>query len=365
MNSRRAFLTLPTALTVVALAACSAPTAQEPAIPNGSVSEPSQTSTMPDGASTLTSGLAAPWSIAFLAGTPIVSERDSGRIIEIADDGTQREIGIVDGVVANGEGGLLGIAIDPAGGLYAYSTGSSGNRIERFDVTGTAGSFELGSAETLVDRIPSAGYHNGGRIAFGPDGMLYATTGDAGLARAAQDPQSLAGKILRMTPAGEAPDDNPTAGSLVYSSGHRNPQGIAWSDDGTLYAAEFGQDRWDELNIVEAGGNYGWPSVEGVAGDDAFIDPILQWEPEVASPSGIAYAQGTIYIANLRGQVLRAVPIDDPAAATELHAREYGRIRDVALAPDGRLWFATSNTDGRGQPSDGDDRIISIELPAG
>ena len=157
----------------------------------------------------------------------------------------------------------------------------------------------------VLDGLPAAGNHNGGRIAFGPDGMLYAGAGDAAQGDRAQDLDSLGGKILRMTPDGGIPDDNPFAGSLVYSYGHRNVQGLAWTEDGTMFATEFGQDTWDELNIIEAGGNYGWPIVEGQGGGDEFIDPVQQWRPDAASPSGMAIIGGTIFIANLRGEVLR------------------------------------------------------------
>ena len=317
---------------------------------------------MPNHPQRVASDLAAPWSITFLNGVPLVSERDSGRVLELAEEGSPREIGTVDGVVAEGESGLLGLAVDDQHRLYAYSTGAEGNRIQRFDITGAAGSLRLGVARTLLDKIPSASYHDGGRIAFGPDGMLYAAVGDAGNGGAAQDLNSPSGKILRMTPDGGVPDDNPRAGSLVYSSGHRNPQGLAWADDGTLFATEFGQNTWDELNIITPGGNYGWPTVEGIADTDGFIDPVQQWAPEVASPSGMTHARGTLFIANLRGQVLRAVPVAHPGTSTEYHLREYGRLRDVTTTPDGQLWFATSNTDGRGKPTAEDDRIISLDL---
>jgi glucose/arabinose dehydrogenase len=223
---------------------------------------------------TVTSDLQAPWSVVFRDGTALVSERDSGRILELADDGAARVVGTIDGVAGTGEGGLLGLAVDVQGRLYVYSTGADGNRIERYEVTGNAGSLSLGARVTLVDEIPSASYHDGGRIAFGPDGMLYATVGDAGQSSSAQDLDSPAGKILRMTPDGDVPDDNPFPDSLVYSYGHRNPQGLAWAPDGTMFATEFGQDTWDELNVIVPGGNYGWPEVEGIAGDDDFRDPV-------------------------------------------------------------------------------------------
>lgn len=307
-------------------------------------------------------GLAAPWSIVFVGDIPLVSERDTGRILELAPDGSTREVGTVEGVVHNGESGLLGLAVDPEQRLYAYSTGAEGNRIERFALSGGPGSFALGSPEPIISGLPSASYHDGGRIAFGPDGMLYATVGDAGQRQRAQDRDSLAGKILRLTPDGEVPSDNPFPGSPVFSYGHRNPQGIAWAADGTMFAAEFGENTWDELNVITPGGNYGWPEVEGIAGNDDYIDPVQQWSPDNASPSGIAVLDGTIYLANLRGQVLRAVPVSDPSQSTDLYSGEFGRIRAVIPAPDGSLWFVTNNTDGRGEPGPDDDRILRLDV---
>jgi glucose/arabinose dehydrogenase len=309
-------------------------------------------------------GLQAPWSIVFLAdGTPLVSERDSDRILEIDASGRGRDVGVVEGVTGSGEGGLLGLAVDAEDRLYAYSTGGDGNRIQRFDVSGEPGSLSLGEPETILDGIPSANYHDGGRIAFGPDGMLYATAGDAGGRSNAQDPESLAGKILRMTPDGDVPADNPSSDSLVYSLGHRNPQGIAWAEDGTMFATEFGQDTWDELNVIEPGNNYGWPDVEGIAGDPDFTDPEQQWSPEDASPSGMAIIDDTLYLANLRGRVLRTVEAAAPTDFADLFAGEYGRLRDAVAAPDGSLWILTNNTDGRGTPGEGDDRIVRVPLP--
>lgn len=310
----------------------------------------------------VTTGLEAPWSVAFRNDTALISERDSARILELAADGTTRAIGTVPGVDGAGEGGLLGITIDDQGRLYAYSTSDEGNRIQRFTITGNPGALALGEPETIIDGIPSASYHDGGRIAFGPDGMLYASAGDAGQSSNAQDLDSLGGKILRMTPDGEVPEDNPFPGALVYSYGHRNPQGLAWADDGTMFATEFGQDTWDELNIITAGTNYGWPTVEGIANTDGFTDPIQQWTPDAASPSGMTHLEGTLYIANLRGQVLRAVPVAAPSTSTDYFGGEYGRLRDVAAAPDGALWLLTNNTDGRGTAGVNDDRIISLPL---
>lgn len=310
-------------------------------------------------------GLQAPWSVVFRNGTPLLSERDSARILELAEDGTTRTVGTVPGVDHGGEGGLLGLAVDSRDRLYVYSTGAGGNRIQRFELTGAPGSLGLGSPETILESIPAAGVHNGGRLAFGPDGMLYATAGDAGEGGSAQDLDSLGGKILRMTDEGAVPPDNPFPGSLVYSYGHRNPQGLAWAKDGTMFATEFGQNTWDELNVITPGANYGWPTVEGIADEEGFTNPVQQWEPGAASPSGMVHVDGTLFIANLRGTVLRQVPVADPSTSTEHYNGEFGRIRDVAVSPEGELWFLTNNTDGRGNPGPDDDRILGVRLDRG
>lgn len=341
----------------IALAAC-APTAAPPSpsrLPDASGSVSAGTET------TIVENLAAPWSIAFHDGVALISERDSARIVEVSDDGDVREVAVVDGVEPGGEGGLLGIAVHERY-LYAYSTGADENRVQRFPLTGAPGSLGLGAPETILDGLAAASNHNGGRIAFGPDGTLYVTVGDAGDRDSAQDPGSLSGKILRITSDGKVPADNPIAGSPVYSLGHRNPQGLAWDEGGTLYASEFGQDTWDELNVIEPGGNYGWPVVEGIADRDEFIDPVQQWAPDVASPSGMAIAEGAVFIANLRGERLREVPLGDLSSSAEHFTDAYGRLRDVVVAPDGALWVLTNNTDGRGDPGDGDDRVIRVPL---
>lgn len=307
----------------------------------------------------IANGLDAPWSIAFDGLAPLISERDTARVITLEPDGTILEVGVIPGVAPGGEGGLLGIAVHD-GHLYAYLTANGENRIERFELRGRSTPAGLGAAETILDDIPAAGNHNGGRIAFGPDGMLYATAGDAGNPGSAQDPGSLSGKILRVTPSGGIPSDNPFPGSPVYSLGHRNPQGLAWDEDGTLYSSEFGQNTWDELNVIEAGGNYGWPEVEGIAGASGFIDPVQQWAPSDASPSGIAILGEHLYIANLRGERLRSVPLADLSTSTELVVGEYGRLRDAVAAPDGSLWVLTNNTDGRGDPASDDDRLLAF-----
>ena len=318
----------------------------------------------PASARNVTANLEAPWSIAFVGQTALVSLRDSGEILDITGDGT-RVVGAVPDIKHGGEGGLLGIVIGPDSQLFAYSTGAQGNRIERFDLTGNPGAYGLDAPVTLVDQIPSAGNHNGGRLALGPDGMLYASTGDAGDSAHSQDLGSLGGKILRLNLDGSVPADNPFPGSYVYSLGHRNVQGLAWATDGTMFATKFGQSTWDELNIITLGSNYGWPIVEGMdQGEHAgeFVSPVQQWATSDASPSGMARVGDTLFIANLRGAVLRAVPVGDPGTATEYFKGELGRLRDVALSPTGDLWLLTNNTDGRGNPGPEDDRIVAVAL---
>lgn len=312
--------------------------------------------------SAVVTGLRAPWSIAFLGETALISLRDDARILEVLDGGGTREVGIIEGVRHGGEGGLLGLAVDDRSRLYVYSTGEGGNRVQRHMLMGSPGALGLGPAEPVIDGLPSAGTHNGGRIAFGPDGMLHVTVGDTGRRGDAQDLGSLAGKILRLTPDGAVPVDNPFPASPVYSLGHRNPQGLAWAADGTLFSSEFGQNTWDELNVIVPGGNYGWPEVEGAGGDARFVDPVQQWATSAASPSGIAVIAGTIFIANLRGSVLRSVPVADPGASSEHFAGEYGRLRDVAVSPAGTLWVLTNNTDGRGSAREGDDRVLEVAV---
>ncbi len=357
---------------VMALVACAGPAADDPPTPTPvpTETEPAPTPSQPEPPArersqpeVLVTGLAAPWSIAFYGETALVSERDSTRLLELDSQGNAREIGTIDAAAPRGEGGLLGIAVH-GDHLYAYFTTNDDNRVERFALSGEPGALALGESETLLSGIPAASYHNGGRIAFGPDDMLYVTTGDAGNTALSQQRDSLAGKILRLSPDGAVPADNPFQDSYVYSYGHRNPQGIAWAEDGTLYASEFGRDTWDELNIIEAGGNYGWPEVEGIAEDDAYIDPVQQWETSEASPSGIAIVGDSVYIANLRGERLREVPLSAPETSHEHFVGEYGRLREVTISPDGALWVLTNNTDGRGSPSENDDRIISLPVDA-
>ena len=315
-------------------------------------------------------GLEAPWDLVFTPdGEALVSERDSSRLLSIDSSGNVEELQRLP-ENGTGEGGLLGIALSPNyesdGYIYAYYTTDTDNRVTRF---------RLGEdPEPILTGIPVLTYHNGGRIAFGPDGNLYVGTGDAGETSNSQDLNSLGGKILRVTPDGDVPADNPFSNSPIYSYGHRNVQGLAWDEGGQLYATEFGQNRYDEVNRIQPGGNYGWPAVEGEGGFFAsgeYIDPIATWATSEASPSGAAILkngaipqwEGSFFMAALRGQRLYRLALDPSGTVTEqeeLLSGQAGRLRHVVQAPDGSLWVLTSNRDGRGTPIATDDRILRL-----
>ncbi|NUP03532.1 MAG: PQQ-dependent sugar dehydrogenase [Nonomuraea sp.] len=303
-------------------------------------------------------GLAVPWAIAFLpGGDALVTERDSARLLRVTPTGTITELGRISEARPEGEGGLMGVAVKDQQ-VFLYYTAEQDNRIVRYRL----GDNGLGSGQLLVQGIPKGGIHNGGRLAFGPDGYLYATTGETGDSDLAQQRDSLAGKILRMTVDGAPAPGNPF-GTLVYSYGHRNVQGLAWDPSGRLYASEFGASAYDEINLIRPGANYGWPEVEGKGNDDRFVNPILTWPTADASPSGMAYADGSLWVGALRGQRLWQVPIGQdgsPGTPVAHFDGRYGRLRAVTAAPDGTLWVGTSNKDGRGSPRPGDDRILSV-----
>lgn len=316
---------------------------------------------------TIATGLPVPWGLAFLPdGTALVTLRDQGQVLRVTEGSAPRSAGRVPGVEPRGEAGLLGIAVSPAfasdRAVFVYFTSRDDNRVIRMTFDGTA----LKPGPVIVKGIAKAENHDGGRLAFGPDGYLYISTGDAGRRDPAQDKTSLSGKILRVTRDGAPAPGNPFPGSPVWSLGHRNVQGMAWTRSGAMYASEFGQNTWDELNRIEPGRNYGWPVVEGTAGQAGFADPIVQWPTADASPSGIALgADGAVYMAALRGQSLWRIPVDSTGKAgrpQRLMQGQYGRLRTVVSAPDGRLWLVTSNTF-RGTPSPGDDRILALRLP--
>jgi len=331
--------------------------------------------------------LIVPWALAFAPdGRLFVTERP-GRL-RVIENGQLREEPVAELPVANvGEGGLMGVVLDPNfqqnGYLYVMYTYREGeglrNRISRLTVQDN----RAGDEFVLLDNIPGGSNHDGGRLVIGPDGMLYAGTGEAGQRDLAQDLSSLAGKILRMNLDGSIPEDNPIPGSYVYTYGHRNPQGIDWHPDNEQFyisehgpSGEMGLCCRDEINLLVPGGNYGWPVVTGSQGDERFVDPLLFSGVEVTwAPAGLAIYQGeplaawegNILFGALRGRHLHRVVLNDDlteaVSEERLFEGRYGRIRAVAVGPDGYLYFTTSNRDGRGNPSAGDDRILRI-VPA-
>ena len=296
------------------------------------------------------------WGIDFLPSGDLIFTERPGRVSVY--DGEIRTVGEID-VHEVSESGLSGIAVDPDfeenGFIYVYYTHKEGNRISRFVLED-----ELADEFILLDNIPSARFHDGGRIKFGPDGKLYVTTGDATVPTSAQDLDSLAGKILRMNSDGSIPEDNPF-GNYVYSYGHRNSQGIAWSD-GMLYEAEHGPTRNDEVNVIVKGGNYGWP-IE-CDEDEAYLSgsegPIRCFSEFTLAPSAIAFYNGDLYVSGLRGAQLRRIVLDGERIVEEEELfSELGRIREV-VEHEGYLYLGTSNRDGRGLPRTGDDKILRI-----
>lgn len=330
------------------------------------VADPADTGPVDLQVSDLVTDLATPWAIAVTDDERVfLTERDTGRVLELTEEGETTEVARFD-IDNAGEGGLLGLAWDSGSDrLYAYLTTARDNRVIRFDPDDAA------EVEVILDGIPKASAHDGGRIAFGPDDLLYIGTGDAGESSRSQDPGSLGGKILRVTPEGAVPDDNPFDASPVYALGLRNVQGLAWTEDGTMYASEFGPDVDDEINRIEAGANYGWPEVTGEAGDERFVDPVVVRQPEEASWSGLVFVSGSaipqwdgsLLAPSLRGNRLWRIELADDgsvASTEELLVEEHGRLRQALQAPDGSVWVLTNNTDGRGDPAPNDDRILRI-----
>jgi glucose/arabinose dehydrogenase len=312
----------------------------------------------------IATGLNVPWGVAFLPDrTALVNERETGRVLRIpAGGGTPTQVMRLADVSAadSGEGGLLGLAVSPAyrddGWVFAYYSTRTDNRIVRFRLGGAGQPILTGLRRGIV--------HNGGRIAFGPDGKLYAGVGETGDRSLAQNLGTRNGKILRINPDGSVPGDNPFAGSPVWSYGHRNVQGLAWDRSGQLWATEFGQDRFDEVNLIQRGHNYGWPTVEGTGDtrNGTFTNPAATWTTSEASPSGAAIIGDTMYIGALRGESVLRLTLNGTRATKDspLLAGAYGRIRTVVAAPDGTLWVTTSNRDGRGKPAAQDDRILAV-----
>ncbi len=318
---------------------------------------------------TAAADLDIPWEIVFLPdGRMMVTER-SGGLLVLGE--TKETVAKIEGVSHTGEGGLLGLVLHPDfiqnGYLYLYLTTSDSdeitNQVERYKFA----EGKLSERKIIIDGIKGSINHDGGRIAFGPDGYLYITTGDAQSADLAQDKNSLNGKILRIGDDGNIPSDNPF-GNAVYSFGHRNPQGITWDDNGILWETEHGpsgfESGFDEINIIEKGGNYGWPILTGDQEREGFVSPINQSGPsDTWAPAGLTYSDGKLYFGGLRGEALYVAEIEGEQIKSfnPYFKNMFGRIRAVTLGPDGNLYFSTSNRDGRGIRQNNDDKIIKID----
>lgn len=337
--------------------------------PAPSTDEPSATASQsersgpPQVEEVLVTGLAVPWGIDFLPdGRAVVTERDSRRVLTIDDEGTVTEVGVIEEAAPEGEAGLLGVAVSPDFAedqfVYLYVTTAEDNRVVRATLDGDT----LGPTEVILDGIPNGFIHDGGRLEFGPDGFLYASTGETGVGELAQDRSSLGGKILRITPDGDPAPGNPDPDSPVWTWGHRNVQGLAFDDEDNLWASEFGDSTFDELNLIQKGRNYGWPEVEGRGSGDEFTNPQVVWDTAEASPSGLAHLDGQLWLAALRGARLWRIDIENGRASepTDFFVGEYGRLRTVVVAPDGNLWVTTSNRDGRAEPGPDDDQILVV-----
>lgn len=341
------------------------PTSPEPTSPSPSPSStepsPSPTPTKLDDpkASEIITGLTSPWGLIPLRdGSFLISERDTRRVKRIAD-GRSETIGTVPDAEPYFEGGLLGITTTAdERTIFAYFTSGQDNRVVRIDWDGD----RLGDQDVILDGIPKGARHNGGRMIIGPDDHLYVSTGETGEDYLAQDRDSLAGKILRITTDGEPARGNPFDNE-VFSYGHRNVQGLVFDPEGRLWASEFGDQAWDELNLIKAGGNYGWPEVEGRGDADGMINPRTVWKPAEASPSGLTFWKGSFYLAALRGERLWEIPLDGDKVGEPIayFTEDYGRLRSVEVAVDGEsLLVLTNNTDGRVDPRPDDDRLLRI-----
>lgn len=310
----------------------------------------------PSGISKLTGGLTTPWGISFLRGrnAALVTERDTAVVWKVALDGAKKKVGTVPNAVwseqTQDKGGLLGVATSPTWNgttdkdVFFMETTAKDNRVVKMKFDGT----RLSNYTPILTGIVRDTQHNGGQIAFGPDGYLYVATGDAQKGRLAQDKKSLNGKILRITKNGAAAPGNPF-GTRVYSYGHRNPQGLAWDRAGRLWSTEIGLDTWDELNLVKPGRNYGWPTCEGACRTGGMTDPKMVWDPnEGGVPAQIAIVNDVIYASTLSGHRLWRVPIDstgqDVGRATAYYNGAYGRLRALVKVPGAdQLWLGTSD----------------------
>lgn len=307
--------------------------------------------------------LQVPWSIDKVNQAFYISER-TGTIVKIENGKTERQpVHLKKPLAKAAEAGLLGFVLDPqflinhkAYAYYTYGDDGEG-QFNRIIVLRTNG-VEWSEESTLLDRIPSAAFHHGGRLKIGPDGLLYITTGDATFPESAQDVNSVNGKILRMTLDGKIPADNPFPNSYVYSYGHRNPQGLVWVGK-TLYASEHGQSALDEINRITPGANYGWPVIQGSEQKAGMVTPLYQSGDETWAPSGMAAANEKLYVATLRGNAVREFGLLQKQTRPVITS--LGRIRDLYVDGD-YLYFVSNNTDGRGTPDENDDKLYRVLL---
>ncbi|HEX9664208.1 MAG TPA: PQQ-dependent sugar dehydrogenase [Patescibacteria group bacterium] len=316
-------------------------------------------------AANLATNLEIPWALDFLPDGKILFTERPGRVrlIDPPTGLSPEPILTIAEVAHQGEGGLLGLTVHPNFSqnqfVYVYYTylndGQLNNKVVRFQFINDA----LVNPTVIIENIPGGGNHDGGRIKFGPDGMLYITTGDAGISRLAQEVDSTAGKILRLNDDGSIPADNPFQNSPVYSYGHRNPQGLAWDSQGRLWATEHGSQARDEVNLIEPGKNYGWPNITGDQTAPGFVSPVIDSGAVTWAPGGAVFAGDIMYYTGLRGQSLYRFKLKS-AGPEILFSRQFGRLRAVELGPDGFLYLLTSNRDGRGLPTTEDDQIIII-----
>jgi glucose/arabinose dehydrogenase len=350
----------PPTVTAAPSAEESAPTTTKPSSPSPSRKDRPGPPRVVD---TVARNLSVPWGIDFLPDdTAIVTERDTRRVLAIAD-GNVRQVGLIEAAAPQGEAGLLGVAVSPDFAddrtIFLYVSTAEDNRIVRT----TYRNGRLGTPEVVLDGIPNGFIHDGGRLQFGPDGYLYASTGETGAPELAPDRDSLGGKILRITPDGKPAPGNPDPSSPIWSLGHRNVQGLAFDDDNNLWASEFGESTFDELNLIRKGGNYGWPTFEGRGDDPDLINPQVVWNTSEASPSGLAHLDGRLWLGALQGERLWRIDVENGRASdpTDFFVGRYGRLRTVVVAPDGNLWVSTSNRDGRATPGPDDDQIIVVD----
>ncbi|MEB7401682.1 PQQ-dependent sugar dehydrogenase [Mammaliicoccus sciuri] len=315
------------------------------------------------GIETVAQGLDTPWSIAKSNDVFYLSERP-GKIIKIdGNKKNEQQVDLDKEVSTAAEAGLLGFVLAPdfkdsqeAYAYYTYEDNGQFNRIVKLKLENDTWKEE----EVLIDKIPSGQYHHGGRLKIGPDDKLYATTGDASDEQNAQDKDTLGGKILRINLDGSKPKDNPISNSYVYSYGHRNLQGIVWTPDGQMYASEHGNQANDEINEIKEGHNYGWPVIEGNEENNNMETPIFtSGSDDTWAPSGIAFKDGIIYSAALRGEGIMKFDVEKDEMKKV--ATKYGRIRDVYIVNDD-LYFVSNNTDGRGNPSQNDDKMYKVSL---